>query len=165
MSILIGCMFISLTVLLFMGLRILYERIRLPLLIPVATTTLVIIAVLFLSEISYETYMLGGRWIQELLGPAVVALAYPLYHQRDKIVRYRYPLSVGILTGIFIGISSGIIYVRIAALPVIYASSFLPKSVTSPIARAIIGKRKGDSVEVMTPGGGKSYEIVRIRYK
>lgn len=38
-------------------------------------------------------------------------------------------------------------------------------SVTSPIARAIIGKRKGDSVEVMTPGGGKSYEIVKIKYK
>jgi transcription elongation factor GreA len=38
-------------------------------------------------------------------------------------------------------------------------------SITSPIARAIIGKRKGDSVEVMTPGGGKSYEIVRVRYK
>ena len=37
-------------------------------------------------------------------------------------------------------------------------------SVTSPIARAIIGKKKGDSVEVMTPGGGKSYEIVKIRY-
>lgn len=38
-------------------------------------------------------------------------------------------------------------------------------SVTSPIARAIIGKKRGDSVEVMTPGGGKSYEIVRIRYR
>jgi transcription elongation factor GreA len=37
-------------------------------------------------------------------------------------------------------------------------------SVTSPIARAIIGKRTGDSVEVATPGGGKSYEIVRVRY-
>jgi transcription elongation factor GreA len=37
-------------------------------------------------------------------------------------------------------------------------------SVTSPIARAIIGKRKGDSVEVATPGGGKSYEIVKVRY-
>ena len=33
-------------------------------------------------------------------------------------------------------------------------------SVSSPIARAIIGKRKGDSVEVATPGGGKSYEIL-----
>jgi transcription elongation factor GreA len=37
-------------------------------------------------------------------------------------------------------------------------------SVTSPIARAIIGKRTGDSVEVSTPGGGKSYEIVKVRY-
>jgi transcription elongation factor GreA len=37
-------------------------------------------------------------------------------------------------------------------------------SVSSPIARAIIGKRKGDSVEVNTPGGGKSYEILKVRY-
>src|SRR4051812_13237611 len=37
-------------------------------------------------------------------------------------------------------------------------------SVSSPIARAIIGKRKGDSVEVSTPGGGKSYEILKVRY-
>ena len=38
-------------------------------------------------------------------------------------------------------------------------------SVSSPIARAIIGKRKGDSVEVSTPGGGKSYEILKVRFK
>ena len=38
-------------------------------------------------------------------------------------------------------------------------------SVSSTIARAIIGKRKGDSVEVSTPGGGKSYEIVKVRYR
>jgi len=37
-------------------------------------------------------------------------------------------------------------------------------SVTSPIARAIIGKRTGDSVEGSTPGGGKSYEIVKVHY-
>ena len=37
-------------------------------------------------------------------------------------------------------------------------------SITSPIARAIIGKRKGDSVEVNTPGGGKSYEIAKIMF-
>ena len=36
-------------------------------------------------------------------------------------------------------------------------------SINSPIARALIGKHKGDSVEVMTPGGGKSYEIIRVR--
>jgi transcription elongation factor GreA len=34
----------------------------------------------------------------------------------------------------------------------------------SPLARALIGKEKGDSVEVMTPGGGRSYEILNVRY-
>jgi transcription elongation factor GreA len=38
-------------------------------------------------------------------------------------------------------------------------------SISSPIARALIGKSAGDSVEVMTPGGGKSYEILKIRFK
>jgi len=38
-------------------------------------------------------------------------------------------------------------------------------SITSPIARALIGKSVGDSVEVNTPGGGKSYEILKITYK
>jgi transcription elongation factor GreA len=37
-------------------------------------------------------------------------------------------------------------------------------SISSPIARAIIGKKKGDSVEVNTPGGGKSYEIDKVAF-
>lgn len=37
-------------------------------------------------------------------------------------------------------------------------------SVTSPIARALISKSVEDSVEVNTPGGGKSYEILKIEY-
>ena len=37
-------------------------------------------------------------------------------------------------------------------------------NIKSPLARALIGKDEGDSVEVRTPGGEKSYEIVEIRY-
>ncbi|MCZ8152279.1 MAG: transcription elongation factor GreA [Rhodobacteraceae bacterium] len=37
-------------------------------------------------------------------------------------------------------------------------------NIRSPIARALIGKDEGDSVEVKTPGGTKSYEILTIRY-
>jgi transcription elongation factor GreA len=37
-------------------------------------------------------------------------------------------------------------------------------SITSPIARALIGKKVGDSVEVIAPGGGKSYEIMKIKF-
>ena len=35
-------------------------------------------------------------------------------------------------------------------------------STSSPIAKALIGKKEGDSVEVATPGGNKSYEIIEI---
>lgn len=37
-------------------------------------------------------------------------------------------------------------------------------SITSPIAKAMIGKSSGDSVEVRTPGGIKNYEILEIAY-
>lgn len=37
-------------------------------------------------------------------------------------------------------------------------------NIRSPLARALIGKDEGDSVEVKTPGGTKSYEILTIRY-
>lgn len=38
-------------------------------------------------------------------------------------------------------------------------------SITSPIARALIGKAKGESAEVTTPKGARSYEILKIEYK
>lgn len=38
-------------------------------------------------------------------------------------------------------------------------------NIRSPLARALIGKEEGDSVEVVTPGGGKSYEILAVRYQ
>jgi len=37
-------------------------------------------------------------------------------------------------------------------------------NVKSPLARALIGKEEGDSVEVRTPGGEKSYEILRVEF-
>jgi transcription elongation factor GreA len=38
-------------------------------------------------------------------------------------------------------------------------------SITSPLARALIGKRKGNSVEVNTPGGAKAYEIKKVDWR
>ncbi|NQU72570.1 MAG: transcription elongation factor GreA [Rhodospirillales bacterium] len=38
-------------------------------------------------------------------------------------------------------------------------------SITSPLSRALIGKTVGDSVEVMSPGGTHSYEVLAVRYK
>ena len=38
-------------------------------------------------------------------------------------------------------------------------------SVTSPLARALIGKKKGASVEVVAPGGAKAYEVTKVEWK
>ena len=38
-------------------------------------------------------------------------------------------------------------------------------SLTSPLARALIGKTVNDSVEVTTPGGSKSYEVLKVSFK
>ena len=37
-------------------------------------------------------------------------------------------------------------------------------SITSPIARALIGKGEGDSIEVAAPGGARDYEILSVKY-
>jgi transcription elongation factor GreA len=38
-------------------------------------------------------------------------------------------------------------------------------SITSPLARALVGKKKGAQVEVNTPGGAKAYEIMKVEWK
>jgi transcription elongation factor GreA len=38
-------------------------------------------------------------------------------------------------------------------------------SVTSPLARALVGKKKGAQVEVVTPGGAKAYEVMKVEWK
>jgi transcription elongation factor GreA len=38
-------------------------------------------------------------------------------------------------------------------------------SISSPLARALIGKHVGDTIEVTTPGGSKSYEITKVAFK
>src|SRR5436309_15556082 len=38
-------------------------------------------------------------------------------------------------------------------------------SITSPLARALIGKAKGASIEVVTPGGAKAYEVTKVEWR
>ena len=104
---------------------------------PVITSAIVIIAVLLTFHIPYETYMIGGKWINELLGPAVVALAYPLYMQRSVLKRFITPILTGTIVGAIIGISSGILLAKIAGFEEVIIYSLTPKSVTTPVAMAI----------------------------
>lgn len=120
----------------------LYKRFPNPLLVPIATSTFVLIVVLTYTHIPYETYMRGGKWIDELLGPAVVALAYPLYENRQKLKEHVKSIVVSVFLGTLMGLVSGIVLSIMFHVDETLILSLAPKSVTSPVAMdiaAIIG--------------------------
>ncbi|GEK59577.1 LrgB family protein [Marinococcus halophilus] len=122
-----------------------YRRFPAPLMLPIVTGTIVIILFLLISGIPYNAYMTGGQWIESLLGPAVVALACPLYEQRHLLKRYSVPILSGIGTGAVIGIISGLVFTRAAGASKEWAAAVLPKSVTTPVAMDITTTLGGDA--------------------
>lgn len=104
---------------------------------PVLVATVIIIILLFIFNIPYETYMVGGRWINELLGPAVVALAYPLYKYRETLKKVTIPILAGTFVGGIVGISTGLLLAQWAGFESTIIYSLTPKSVTTPVAMAV----------------------------
>ncbi|MBD7908052.1 LrgB family protein [Sporosarcina gallistercoris] len=135
--------FILLTVVLYFLMNVVYVKFHFPFLVPILTTTVVLIIVLVVFHIPYDTYMIGGQWINQLLGPAVVALAIPLYKQRDLLKRQIYPIVIGVLVGCLSGMVSGVMLAKSAGFSKELVLSILPKSITTPIAMQITAQVGG----------------------
>lgn len=114
-----------------------------PFLHPVLVSLSLIIVVLKLTETDYATYMKGGQYIHLLLGPAVVALAVPLYDNLATVKRLLVPLLVGCIVGAVIAASSAILIGVAFGLSDELLLTLAPKSVTSPIAIAVAEKMGG----------------------
>ena len=90
-----------------------------------------------LTGIPYERYFQGSKILNDLLQPAVVALAYPLYEQLHQIrARWKSIIAVCFIGSLTAMISGGAIALWMGATPEI-AASIMPKSVTTPIAMAV----------------------------
>ncbi|WP_227521437.1 MULTISPECIES: LrgB family protein [Bacillus] len=137
MTMLVSVSFILLTVIIFISMRFFYERFKYAFFVPVLTSSVIIILFLLLWNISYSEYREGTKWLHELLGPAVVALAFPLYHQRKMIMEYKGPLTFSITSGIVTGIVSAFLFAKIIPVDTKIAISSIPKSVTTPVAMDI----------------------------
>ncbi len=114
-----------------------YTRVYTPLLLPVFVATVLIVIFLLIFNISYDTYMVGGEWINKFLGPAVVALAHPLYQHRDILKRLAIPMISGTFIGAIVGIVSGVLMAKLVGFDEELIYSILPKSVTTPVAMDI----------------------------
>ncbi|WJY28109.1 MULTISPECIES: LrgB family protein [Sporosarcina] len=135
--------FVLLTVVVYFAMDVVYVKFHKPFLVPIITTTGVLIIVLTAFDIPYETYMIGGQWIDKLLGPAVVSLAVPLYKQRGLLKRHWFPIAAGVLAGSGTGMVTGVLFAKLAGFPKELVLSLLPKSITTPIAMQIAGQVGG----------------------
>ena len=104
---------------------------------PVLLSVLLIIPVLWLTQTDYTTYFEGAQFIHFLLGPATVALALPLWDNRDTIRTSVAPIVLALLTGSIVAAGSAIILARAFGLPTEVLLSLAPKSTTAPVALGI----------------------------
>jgi predicted murein hydrolase (TIGR00659 family) len=117
---------------------LLYRRGNLnPLLNPVLVAVILIVALLYFTGTSYQTYFEGAQFVHFLLGPATVALAIPLYRQFQVVRRSAAALLGSVLAGSLTASLSavGIAWLLGASHETII--SIAPKSVTAPVAMGI----------------------------
>lgn len=145
MKILLAIGFVLMNVLIYLVMSMLYKRYRLPVLLPALTATFTVVVLLMGFHISYETYMIGGDWINRLLGPAVVSLAYPLYKQRHVLWKNLPAVLGGTVTGLLVGMFSGLLLAAGLGFSKLYVLSILPKSITTAVAIQISSNLGGDS--------------------
>ncbi len=104
---------------------------------PVLLSVLLIAPILWLTGTDYTTYFEGAQFIHFLLGPATVALALPLWDNRDTIRTSVLPIVLALLTGSVVAAGSAILLARAFGLPMEVLLSLAPKSTTAPVALGI----------------------------
>lgn len=124
----------TLTLVVFAGAKLLYDRTRLLLLHPVLVSIALIVLILSLTRISYDDYMKGGSIITFFLGPSVVALGLPLHDHLKRLRAEALPLLVTTLFASAVGVVASVLPLVLLAGPREVLLSLAPKSITTPIA-------------------------------
>ncbi|MCE0489427.1 CidB/LrgB family autolysis modulator [Pantoea sp. Mb-10] len=134
---------LPLTLAAFLLARKLASKLKLPLVNPLLVAMAIIIPILLLTHLPYSRYFAGSALLNQLLQPAVVALALPLYEQMHQIrARWKTIITVCFIGSLTAMVSGTAIALWMGATPQI-AATILPKSVTTPIAMAVSGSLHG----------------------
>ena len=104
---------------------------------PVLIAIVLVGAALWVLGIDYDTYMEGGSVIALLLGPATVALAWPLHLEMALVRRAVLPILLGVTVGSAVAIVVAIVSTRLLGGSDELALAMAPKSTTTPVAIAL----------------------------
>lgn len=108
-----------------------------PLLNPVMVAIALLIGLLWLTDTPYRTYFEGAQFVHFLLGPATVALAIPLYRQRQRLRTLALPILVALPVGVATAALSGMGLAALFGAEPKILLSLAPKSVTAPVAMGV----------------------------
>nr|WP_237690747.1 CidB/LrgB family autolysis modulator [Paenibacillus caui] len=104
---------------------------------PLIITPLVLVLCLLASKISYSSYNQGGKLLTDLLQPATVAFAVPLYKYFNVLKKHAVEILVSVLSGSIAAIISSAFLARWMHLDESLINSLIPRSVTTPIAMSV----------------------------
>lgn len=135
--------FIALTFIIFLAAKKLQVWTRQIWLNPILVTILMLIGILKVCGVDYDTYKSAGNMIEFWLKPAIVALGVPLYLQLRNIRRQLFPIVASQLVGCIVGVVSVVGVARLMGASREVVISLAPKSVTTPIAMEVCSKLGG----------------------
>lgn len=130
---------ILLTIGVYLFARFLTQKYPSPLTSPVFLSTVIIIIILLVSNISYQEYKPAKLIMTYLLGPATVSLAVPIYKNRELFIKYIGAAVAGLFIGSISTIAAALLLAKGLHLSNFYLLGLTVKSVTVPIATEIGG--------------------------
>lgn len=116
-----------------------------PLFNPLLISSIIIIGILIIFDIDFDTYNKGAQFITTLLTPATVCLAVPLYKQITILLKHFDAILISLFSGCVAGIVSIFIMCLLLKADSVIYYSLLPKSITTAIAIGISDTIGGNS--------------------
>lgn len=110
---------------------------------PLLIAVVVVLVVLVLGHIDYETYSAGAKYLSYFLTPATVCLAIPLYEQVEKLKKNWKAIIAGILSGVFTSLLCVLAMSLLFGLNHEMYVTLLPKSITTAIGMGIAEETGG----------------------
>ena len=110
---------------------------------PVLWSVLTLALLLLATATPYQTYFAGAQFVHVLLGPAVVALGWPLWQRRMELRKRGVALVAAATVGGFAAAASSVLLAWAMDLPLDMIMSLAPKSTTAPVAMGIAERLGG----------------------
>ncbi|MED9882042.1 LrgB family protein [Blautia sp.] len=110
---------------------------KLPILNPLLISILLVIGILVLFRVDYESYNASAQYLSYLLTPATVCLAIPLYIQLDILKKNIVAILAGILSGVLASLGSILAMAMAFGLSHREYVTLLPKSITTAIGMGV----------------------------